>query len=137
MVECQYHGEPSTENYVKEKNKEDFEKNIVISTVDMVMDEGTFHGLEQGSKVRGHVRVVGEDNGVHTNVEPDAKDEEWHQAKHKIKGKGVATQKDTKCTNGNTLLKDNLRMNEGFEKNPWQKNTCEIKDCLANHNSIL
>ena len=56
MAKCQYHGEPSIGNYVKEKNKEDVEKNIVISTVDMVMDEGTSHGLERDSKVHGHVR---------------------------------------------------------------------------------
>ena len=61
------HGEPSMENNVNEKNKED--ENIVISMVDMVMDERTSHGLERDSKVHGHVRGIGEDNGVHTNIE--------------------------------------------------------------------
>ena len=76
--------------YVKEKKKEDFEKNSVISTVDMVMDEGIHHGLERDSKVHGHVGDFGEDNGVCTNIEPNIEDEEWHQVKNKIKGKGIA-----------------------------------------------
>ena len=41
--------------------------------------------------------------------------------KHKIKGKGVAIQRESKNTYGTTLPKDNLRLNEGFKKNPWQK----------------
>ena len=60
---------------------------IVISTVDMVTNEGTSYGLERDSKVHGHVRGNGEDNRVCTNEEPDVEDEEWHQVKHKIKGK--------------------------------------------------
>ena len=55
MDACQYLCEPSTKFFVKEKYKEDVEKNIVISTVHMVMDEGTSHGLERDSKVHGHV----------------------------------------------------------------------------------
>ena len=58
MTACQYHGETSTENYVKDKNKEDDEKNIVILTVDIVIDEGTSHGLED-SKVHGQSKVLG------------------------------------------------------------------------------
>ena len=42
------------------------------------------------------LEVLGGDNGVHTNVELDVEDEEWHQVKHKIKGKGVAMQRDKK-----------------------------------------
>ena len=61
MAECQYHGELSPENNVKGKNKEDVEKDIV-SMVDMVMDEGTSHGLERDPKVHGHIRDVGEEN---------------------------------------------------------------------------
>ena len=87
----------------------------------MVMDEGTSYGLERDSKVHGHVRGVEENNGVHTNEELDVEDEEWYQVKHKIKGKGVAIQRDTKSTNPKALSKDNLRMNEGFKKNPLQK----------------
>ena len=45
MAKCQFHVEPSTENYFKEKSKEDVEKNIVISMVDMIMDKGTSHGF--------------------------------------------------------------------------------------------
>ena len=45
MAECQYHDDLSQENYVKTKNKENVEKDI-ISTTDMIIDEGTSHGLE-------------------------------------------------------------------------------------------
>ena len=38
--------------------------------------------------------------------------------KHKVKGKGVAMQRDTKITNAKASPKDNLRMNDGFKKNP-------------------
>ena len=120
MAECQYHGELSLENNVKGKNKEDVEKDIV-SMVDMVMDEGTSHGLERDPKVHGHVRGVGEENGVCNNDGPNVEDGEWHQVKHKIKGKGVAIQRESKNTYGTTLPKDNLRLKEGFKKNPWQK----------------
>ena len=78
MDACQYLCEPSTKFFVKEKYKEDVEKNIVMSMVDMVMDEWISHGLEWDSKVHGHVRRVGEDKGVRTNVEPDVEDQEWH-----------------------------------------------------------
>ena len=37
--------------------------------------------------------------------------------KNKIKGKGIAIQRDIKNTNGKALPKDNLRLNEGFKKN--------------------
>ena len=40
MVECQYHGELSLENYVKEKIKEEAKKDVV-STVHMFMHDGT------------------------------------------------------------------------------------------------
>ena len=42
------------------------------------------------------LEVLGGDNGVHTNVELDVEDKEWHQVKHKITGKGVVMQRDTK-----------------------------------------
>ena len=84
----------------------------------MVTGEGTSYGLTQDSKVHGHVKGVEEDSGVCTNEEPDVEDEEWHQMKHKIIGKGVAMQRDTKSTNAKALSKDNFRMNEGFKKNP-------------------
>ena len=74
MTACQYHGETSTENYVKDKNKEDDEKNIVILTVDIVIDEGTSHGLERDSKFHCH-GGVGEDNGVHITVDLDVIDD--------------------------------------------------------------
>ena len=66
MSGCQYHGGLSPENYVKGKNKEDVEKDIV-STANMVMDEGTSHGLKRDPKVHGHVRGVREENGVCIN----------------------------------------------------------------------
>ena len=59
MVECQYDDEPFTIYYVGEKNKEDVKKNIVISIVDMVIDDETTHGLDWDSKVHGHVEGVG------------------------------------------------------------------------------
>ena len=117
MVECQYHGELSPEKYVKGKNKEDIEKDIV-STIDMVMYEGTSYGLERDPKVHAHVRGVGEENGVSINNDPNGEDEEWHQLKHKIKGKGFFIQRETKNNNVKALPKDNLRLNEGFKKNP-------------------
>ena len=120
MAECQYHDDLSPENYVKTKNKENVEKDIV-STTDMIMDEGTSHGLERDPKVHGHVRGVGEDNGVCINDHLDVEDGEWHQVKNKIKGKGIAIQRDTKNNNGKALPKDNLRLKEGFKKNTWQK----------------
>ena len=67
------------------------------------------------------LEVLGGDNGVHTNVELDVEDKEWHQVKHKIKGKGVVIQRDTNNNNGKALPKDNLRLNVAFKKSPWQK----------------
>ena len=87
--------------------------------VDMVMDEGTSHGLEGDPKVHGHVRGVGEENGVCINGGIDIGDGDRHEVKHKIKGKGVAIQRESKNTYGTTLPKDNLRLKEGFKKNPW------------------
>ena len=48
----------------KKKLKEDVEKNIVLLTVDMIMDEETSHWLEGDSKVHCQVRGVREDNGI-------------------------------------------------------------------------
>ena len=56
--------------------------------------------------------------------------------KNKIKGKGIAIQRDIKNTNGKALPKDNLRWNEGF-KNILGRNKCEIRDCPINYNLIL
>ena len=56
MAKSQYRGGPSKKNYVKGKNEEDVEKDIVISTFDMFMDKGISHGLERDSKVHGNVR---------------------------------------------------------------------------------
>mgnify|MGYP006905963509 FL=1 len=44
------------------------------------MNKGTSHGLEQDSKVHGHVKGVGnwKDNGIHTKVELNVEDEEWY-----------------------------------------------------------
>ena len=38
-----------------------------------------------------------------------------------IKEKGVAMQMDTISINGKGLPKGNVRINEGFKRNPWQK----------------
>ena len=43
---------------------------------------------------------------------------------HKIKGKGIAMQRDIIITTGKALLEGNLRMNEVFKRNPWQKYEC-------------
>ena len=50
----------------------------------MVLDEGTYNGLERDSNI--HSRGgVGVDNRVHTIVEPDVvEDQVWHQVQHKI-----------------------------------------------------
>ena len=50
--------------------------------------------------------------------------------KNKIKGKGIAIQRDTKNNNGKALPKDNFRLKEGFKKNTWQKHGVDMyKTC--------
>ena len=43
------------------------EKNIVLSTIDIVMDKGTSHGVDQDSKAHGY-GCVGEDNKIYTSI---------------------------------------------------------------------
>ena len=56
------------------------EKNIVLSTIDIVMDEGTSHGVEQDSKAHGY-GCIGEDNKIYTSITKKVvEDKEWSSA---------------------------------------------------------
>ena len=58
------------------------------------------HGLAQDLKVHGHVRDVGEKNGIYINDDPDFEDGECHQVRHKIKG----CQESLLATTGSLIL---------------------------------
>ena len=88
-------------------------RSIVLSRIDMVIDQGISNGLERDSK------CVGEDNRVHINVDLDVfEDQEWQ---HKTNGNGVAMQRVIISTNVDELPKGNFKMEKVFKKNPWQK----------------
>ena len=51
----------------KRINKTNVRKSIVLSTIDMAMDEGTSHGVEQDLKAHGHGSVT-KVNRVQTSI---------------------------------------------------------------------
>ena len=55
--------------------KEYVKKNIVLSTIDMVIDEGTSHGLERDCKFH-CPGGIGEDNRVHITIDLDVIDDQ-------------------------------------------------------------